>query len=129
MAARLSRSPSDDAVPRARDPACERFAITRHVTKQVSFTSHMEPIQDARRPAISTGNTVRHALQGAAVARVSFDDLARVPAQRLARLLLERAAEDPTLLEPALRNRRSDRDNAPAYRRTRTGASSATAPR
>ena len=30
--------------------------------------------------------------------RVSVDDLARVPAQRLARLLLERAAEDPTLL-------------------------------
>ena len=30
--------------------------------------------------------------------QVSFDDLARVPAQRLARLLLERAAEDPTLL-------------------------------
>jgi transcriptional regulator with PAS, ATPase and Fis domain len=30
--------------------------------------------------------------------RVSFDDLARVPAQRLARLLLDRAAEDPTLL-------------------------------
>ncbi len=30
--------------------------------------------------------------------RVSFDDLARVPAQRLAKLLLERAAEDPTLL-------------------------------
>jgi len=30
--------------------------------------------------------------------RVSFDDLARVPAERLARLLLERAAEDPTLL-------------------------------
>lgn len=29
---------------------------------------------------------------------VSVDDLARVPAQRLARLLLERAAEDPTLL-------------------------------
>jgi transcriptional regulator with PAS, ATPase and Fis domain len=34
----------------------------------------------------------------AAVTRVSVDDLARVPAQRLARLLLERAAEDPTLL-------------------------------
>ncbi|HEY0184467.1 MAG TPA: sigma 54-interacting transcriptional regulator [Rhodopila sp.] len=32
------------------------------------------------------------------MSRVSFDDLARVPAQRLARLLLERAAEDPTLL-------------------------------
>jgi len=37
-------------------------------------------------------------VEGAAVTRVSFDDLARVPAQRLARLLLERAAEDPTLL-------------------------------
>jgi transcriptional regulator with PAS, ATPase and Fis domain len=34
----------------------------------------------------------------AAATRVSFDDLARVPAQRLARLLLDRAAEDPTLL-------------------------------
>ncbi len=34
----------------------------------------------------------------AAVTRVSVDDLARLPAQRLARLLLERAAEDPTLL-------------------------------
>ena len=34
----------------------------------------------------------------ASVTRVSFDDLARVPAQRLARLLLDRAAEDPTLL-------------------------------
>jgi transcriptional regulator with PAS, ATPase and Fis domain len=33
-----------------------------------------------------------------AASRVSFDDLARVPAQRLARLLLDRAAEDPTLL-------------------------------
>lgn len=31
-------------------------------------------------------------------ARVSVDDLARVPAQLLARLLMERAAEDPTLL-------------------------------
>jgi transcriptional regulator with PAS, ATPase and Fis domain len=38
------------------------------------------------------------ALQGSAVTRVSFDDLARVPAHRLARLLLDRAAEDPTLL-------------------------------
>jgi transcriptional regulator with PAS, ATPase and Fis domain len=37
-------------------------------------------------------------VDGASVNRVSFDDLARVPAQRLARLLLERAAEDPTLL-------------------------------
>jgi transcriptional regulator with PAS, ATPase and Fis domain len=37
-------------------------------------------------------------LRRAAATRVSFDDLARVPAHRLARLLLERAAEDPTLL-------------------------------
>jgi transcriptional regulator with PAS, ATPase and Fis domain len=37
-------------------------------------------------------------VEGGSVTRVSFDDLARVPAQRLARLLLERAAEDPTLL-------------------------------
>ncbi len=34
----------------------------------------------------------------AAAARVSVSDLARVPAEHLARLLLERAAEDPTLL-------------------------------
>lgn len=32
------------------------------------------------------------------VARVSLDDLSRMPPQRLARLLLERAVEDPTLL-------------------------------
>ena len=37
-------------------------------------------------------------VEGASASRVSFDDLARVPAQRLARLLLDRAAEDPTLL-------------------------------
>lgn len=37
-------------------------------------------------------------VEGTSASRVSFDDLARVPAQRLARLLLERAAEDPTLL-------------------------------
>jgi transcriptional regulator with PAS, ATPase and Fis domain len=37
-------------------------------------------------------------VEGASVTRVSIDDLARVPAQQLARLLLERAAEDPTLL-------------------------------
>ena len=37
-------------------------------------------------------------VEGNSVARVSFDDLARVPPQQLARLLLERAAEDPTLL-------------------------------
>jgi DNA-binding NtrC family response regulator len=37
-------------------------------------------------------------IDGAAGTRVSFDDLARMPPQRLARLLLERAAEDPTLL-------------------------------
>ena len=34
----------------------------------------------------------------APVTRVSLEDLSRLPAQRLARLLLERAAEDPTLL-------------------------------
>ena len=37
-------------------------------------------------------------VEEAAIARVSFDDLTRVPPQLLARLLLERAAEDPTLL-------------------------------
>jgi transcriptional regulator with PAS, ATPase and Fis domain len=37
-------------------------------------------------------------VEGTSITRVSFDELARVPAQRLARLLLERAAEDPTLL-------------------------------
>ncbi len=40
----------------------------------------------------------RGGTMGAGGARVSVDDLARLPAQRLARLLLERAAEDPTLL-------------------------------
>ena len=37
-------------------------------------------------------------IEGNSVTRVSFEDLARVPPQQLARLLLERAAEDPTLL-------------------------------
>jgi transcriptional regulator with PAS, ATPase and Fis domain len=37
-------------------------------------------------------------LAEATITRVSFDDLTRVPPQLLARLLLERAAEDPTLL-------------------------------
>ena len=37
-------------------------------------------------------------MRDAPATRVSIDDLARVPAYRLARLLLERAAEDPTLL-------------------------------
>jgi transcriptional regulator with PAS, ATPase and Fis domain len=41
---------------------------------------------------------VSSCVEGTSITRVSFDDLARVPAQRLARLLLERAAEDPTLL-------------------------------
>jgi transcriptional regulator with PAS, ATPase and Fis domain len=36
--------------------------------------------------------------EAGSVNRVSFDDLARMPARQLARLLLERAAEDPTLL-------------------------------
>jgi len=34
----------------------------------------------------------------APVTRITFDELTRLPAQRLARLLLDRAAEDPTLL-------------------------------
>jgi transcriptional regulator with PAS, ATPase and Fis domain len=46
----------------------------------------------------SPGIPFQSALQDAPATRVSFDDLARVPAHRLARLLLERAAEDPTLL-------------------------------
>jgi transcriptional regulator with PAS, ATPase and Fis domain len=37
-------------------------------------------------------------IEDIAGSRVSVNDLARVPAQQLARLLLERAAEDPTLL-------------------------------
>jgi transcriptional regulator with PAS, ATPase and Fis domain len=37
-------------------------------------------------------------VEGTAGTRVSINDLARLPAERLARLLLERAAEDPTLL-------------------------------
>jgi transcriptional regulator with PAS, ATPase and Fis domain len=44
---------------------------------------------ETRRPA---------GVDGTMMAQISFDELARVPAQRLARLLLERAAEDPTLL-------------------------------
>ncbi len=37
-------------------------------------------------------------LNGPPISNVSFNDLARLPAERLARLLLDRAAEDPTLL-------------------------------
>ena len=46
----------------------------------------------------SPGTCFASRIEGSPLVRVSFDDLARVPAQRLARLLLERAAEDPTLL-------------------------------
>jgi transcriptional regulator with PAS, ATPase and Fis domain len=47
---------------------------------------------------VSRGTLVPPRDHMVAVTRVSVDDLARVPAERLARLLLERAAEDPTLL-------------------------------
>ncbi len=53
-------------------------------------------------------------VDGASVSRVSFDDLARVPAQRLARLLLERAAEDPTLLDRLYETVVPRKDAAPA---------------
>ena len=46
--------------------------------------------------------------------RVSFDDLARVPARLLARLLLERAAEDPTLLDRLYATVDPRQDLAPA---------------
>jgi transcriptional regulator with PAS, ATPase and Fis domain len=46
----------------------------------------------------STGTRLPSCTEDASITRVSFDDLARVPAERLARLLLERAAEDPSLL-------------------------------
>jgi transcriptional regulator with PAS, ATPase and Fis domain len=46
----------------------------------------------------STGTRLPSCAEDASITRVSFDDLARVPAERLARLLLERAAEDPSLL-------------------------------
>jgi transcriptional regulator with PAS, ATPase and Fis domain len=51
----------------------------------------------ASRP-YSSETRVPSCVEATSMTRVSFDDLARVPAQRLARLLLERAAEDPTLL-------------------------------
>ena len=50
------------------------------------------------------------------VSRVSFDDLARVPAQRLARLLLDRAAEDPTLLDRLYETVDLRKDALPAQR-------------
>jgi transcriptional regulator with PAS, ATPase and Fis domain len=46
----------------------------------------------------SPGTSAPSRVEGAAIARVSFEDLTRMPAPLLARLLLERAAEDPTLL-------------------------------
>ncbi|HQT78745.1 MAG TPA: sigma-54 dependent transcriptional regulator [Rhodopila sp.] len=76
---------------RGRDPATAIFADTRHVTKPVSFNHAMELFQDARSLLLPT------AMRDPAM-RVSVDDLARVSPQRLARLLLDRAAEDPTLL-------------------------------
>jgi transcriptional regulator with PAS, ATPase and Fis domain len=48
--------------------------------------------------SLSQGRSVTSRHDLASVTRVSVDELARVPAQHLARLLLERAAEDPTLL-------------------------------
>jgi transcriptional regulator with PAS, ATPase and Fis domain len=51
----------------------------------------------AGRP-FSLETRVTSRIEGGSVNRVSLDDLARMPAQHLARLLLERAAEDPTLL-------------------------------
>src|ERR1700759_427661 len=100
MLARLSRSPSDDAVPRARDPAYESFTITRHVTKRVSSSrgTHTERSRMSESRPFASETRVPPELRDAAVARVRFEDLARLPAHRLARLLLERAAEDPTLL-------------------------------
>ncbi len=58
-------------------------------------------------------------MEDTAPTRVTFDELSRVPAQRLARLLLERAAEDPTLLSRLyqtvdLRESAPSRTNRPA---------------
>ena len=41
---------------------------------------------------MESGTTTRE------ISRVTLDDLSRLPAERLARLLLDRAAEDPQLL-------------------------------
>jgi transcriptional regulator with PAS, ATPase and Fis domain len=57
-------------------------------------------------------------LQAARSAHISFADLARIPAPRLAQLLLERAAEDPTLLSRL----RETVDPAPIPRATSTTA-------
>ena len=58
-------------------------------------------------------------MEDTAPTRVTFDELSRVPAQRLARLLLDRAAEDPTLLSRLyqtvdLRESAPSRTNRPA---------------
>ena len=60
MMATLSRSISDDSLPRARDPACGRFAITRHVTKTgfAYFPCGNQFTMSESRPQL-TGNTLR----------------------------------------------------------------------
>jgi len=63
-------------------------------SRPYSAVAPIEPNVAVSRDAGATGD----AGSRRAGTRVSFDDLARVPAQRLARLLLDRAAEDPTLL-------------------------------
>ncbi len=100
MMATLSRSLSDDSLPRARDPAREKFAITRHADEnRFRLQSPWEPVNQMSESRPHSPETrFPSCVEGSAGTRVSFDDLARVPAQRLARLLLERAAEDPTLL-------------------------------
>src|SRR3984885_6208362 len=99
MMATLSRSISDGSLPRARDPACGRFAITRHVAKTgfAYFPRGNQFTMSESRPQ-SPETRFASCVEGTAGARVSVADLARLPVQRLARLLLERAAEDPTLL-------------------------------
>lgn len=56
----------------------------------------------------------------APVSRITFEDLARLPAQRLARLLLDRAAEDPTLLSRLYDT--IDQGSAPAAMMRRSAA-------
>ena len=48
------------------------------------------------------------------VVRVTLNDLSRLPVERLARLLLERAAEDPMLLSGCTRRSRKALPGSPA---------------
>jgi transcriptional regulator with PAS, ATPase and Fis domain len=67
-------------------------AVRQHVTEPAT-----DDADSARNTAGSAVPIPRNSV--AAMVRVTFNDLSRLPVERLARLLMERAAEDPMLLD------------------------------